>query len=434
MEIHTQDTVKTTEGMVLAHLKMLGSYKQALGKIVESDQYMVPESALKVPFDEELLKTSKEIAEKYKKKAKVVILAGIGGSDMGVQALYEALRGYKNTPGDSRPTLITYNTIEPKLLDEVDEVLKTYKNPEDVVLIVSSKSGTTTETITNANILFNTFSKHFDEESASKQTVVVTTETSPLAESAREKNITVVSFPEQIGGRFSVFSPVGILPLSILGFNVDSFLEGARTAITASTTEGKPSSAGVISAFLFEAYLQGSRVHELFIWNPELEMLGKWYRQLLAESIGKTREDETKIGLTPTLAIGSTDLHSVGQLIFGGRNDRFTTFVGAPHEWSGGSKYKKDSPFTLSVLEGKKSGEVIKAIYDGVKNTYKRDELPYISIELTEINEREIGAFMALNMAVIMYLAQLFDVDAFDQPAVELYKNEVRSILSKKEK
>ena len=433
MEIHTQDTVKTTEGMVLAHLKMLGEYKRTLEKIIQNERYIAPESALKAPFDEDLLKDAQEVADTYKKEVKTVILVGIGGQLRGVRALYSALRGHADTLCSASPKLLTYSTVEPEMLNDVEEIFESHENANEIVLIVSSKSGTTTETITNANVIFNKFSKHFDEEVATKQTVVISDDNSPLAESAREKGITVLTFPEEIGGRYSVFTPAGTLPLMLLGFNVGSFLEGARTAIETSTTEGKPSSAGVIAAFLFEAYLQGSRIHELFIWNPELEMLGKWYRQLLAESIGKERGDGTRLGFTPTISIGSNDLHSVGQLIFGGRNDRFTTFVGAPNEWNGGDKYKKDSPFTLPGLEGKKTGDVIRSIYEGVQNTYKHDELPFISIELTEINEREIGAFMALNMAVIMYLAQLFDVDAFDQPAVERYKNEVRSILSKKE-
>ena len=166
------------------------------------------------------------------------------------------------------------------------------------------------------------------------------------------------------------------------------------------------------------------------MWNPELETLGKWYSQLLAESIGKERDDGTKVGFTPTVALGSTDLHSIGQLIFGGRNDRYTTFVSAPSAWNAGSAFSSDSPFVLPIFEGKEDGVVTRALYEGVRTAYITNELPFVTIELENISERELGAFMALQMTTVLYLAQLFDVNAFDQPSVEKYKSEVRRLLT----
>jgi len=430
MQIETQHTGKTSEGMILAHLKMLESYTKTLRNIIHSEQYTTAESSLRAPFDEKLVAEAKRIAEPFQKKTKTVLLVGIGGSDMGTRAVYEALRGHDDIQRKATPRLITLNTIEPSYLEEVEEVLDSHSSAEEIVLIVISKSGNTTETIFNANLVFEMFSNKFSVEKATTQSIVITNEDSPLAHSALEKKIEVAIIPKPVGGRYSIFTAVGLVPLVILGFNIDAFLDGARSAITASTQENKPSSAGVIAAFLFEAYLQGSQTHELFIWNPELETLGKWHRQLLAESIGKERKDGTKIGFIPTIEIGSIDLHSMGQLIFGGRNDMFTTFISSPNEWKGAKKYNPESPFTLSMLENKDSSDVMDAILTGVQKTYVLHGLPYISIELSAICERELGAFMALQMTSIMYLAQIFDVDAFDQPAVETYKNEVRRLLT----
>lgn len=431
MEIQTHGLEILSEGMVVSHLKLLTPYKNTLHEAFEDTTYSVAESSLRAPFDEDVAHDVKKRCAPFKEKTKLVLLAGIGGSNLGTCALYDALRGYtqKIKKGDA-PQLLTFDTTEPQILQNIEALLENYGTAEEVVLIVVSKSGTTTETLANANVLFSLFAKRFGKESATKQTFVIADENTPLAEKAKSEGMHFFTLPSKVGGRFSVFTTVGLVPLTLLGFDVDALLEGARQGVQASCTRNKPSSAAVIASFLFEAYLQGARVHELFIWNPELETLGKWYRQLLAESIGKERSDGTPIGITPTIAIGSTDLHSVGQLIFGGRNDRFTTFVSVPSAWDHGQKLDADSIFTSPVLENKESNAVPKAIYAGVLATYTNHGLPFVSIELSAVSERELGAFMALHMAVIMYLAQLFDVNAFDQPAVETYKKEVHRLLT----
>ena len=431
MEIHTQHANKASEGMVLAHLRMLETYKKHLEQVLVDEEYTAPESSLRVPFDKKMHEEVTATVDSFAGEVKTVLLVGIGGSDMGTRAIYDALRGHLDVTRDASPRLITVNTVEPKILANIEQVLASHDNPREIALVVVSKSGKTTETIANANILFTALSERFSPEVASSQTIVITDKESPLAQSATEKNISLISFPSNVGGRYSVFTAVGLVPLTLLGFDTNAFIQGAQSAIGASVSSDKPSSAAVIASFLFEAYLQGSRIHELFIWHPELETLGKWYRQLLAESIGKERKDGTKIGFTPTIEIGSIDLHSVGQLIFGGRNDRFTTFISASKAWDAeGRTYNKNSPFTLDVLENKKGSDVMQAILGGVRKTYETHNLPYISIEMSEINERELGAFMALHMTAIMFLAQIFDINAFDQPAVETYKKEVRRLLS----
>lgn len=433
MQVNTHNTNSLSDRIVLSHVQTLTAYTQTLREASKDVSYSLPEASLRTPFDVDVLENVIKKTERFSGKTKLVLIIGIGGSDMGTRAVYDALRGHFadfQIEGNS-PKLISFSTVEPQVLSNIKDSLKLYSNPEDVVLVVISKSGTTTETIANANILFSLFSEQFGKEQAEKQTIIISGENSTLTKQSVEKGILTFSLPQNVGGRFSVFTTVGLVPLQLLGFNVHSFFEGAQRGIQASTTEERPSSGAVLASYLFEAYLKGSRIHELFLWNPELEMLGKWYRQLLAESIGKVRDDGTAVGFSPTIAIGSTDLHSVGQLIFGGRNDRYTTFVSAPNEWQTSKQFQNDSLFMLPVLKDKQSGQVIKAIYEGVQATYNTSDLPYVSIELEEINEREIGAFMALQMTTILYLAQLFDVNAFDQPAVETYKSKVRHLLTR---
>lgn len=427
MEVRANKTDVISERMVRSHVHMLEPYTKTLRDIVSEETYSLPESVLKIPFDELRVKKVGEIANRFK-KIKELLLVGIGGSDMGTLAIYNALND-TNSNKEAGPRLFTLGTIDPKHMRKVQEIIMGTESSDDVALVVISKSGSTAETIANANEIFSVLRKKFGDKKAAEQTLIITDEQSSLLQKATKYNIEVATFPKPIGGRFSVFTEVGLIPLAILGFDIEALCEGARRGIRASITEERPSIGAVLAGHLFEAYLEGARIHELFFWNPELETLGKWYRQLLAESIGKEREDGTRIGLTPTVAIGSTDLHSVGQLIFGGRNDRFTSLISAPTAWKSDYRYEEDTLFTLPMLEGKTPENLMQAIYGGVKKTYEHDQLPFVEIEFSELNEQEIGAFMSLHMTVIMYLAKLFDVNAFDQPAVESYKQEVRNLL-----
>jgi glucose-6-phosphate isomerase len=218
------------------------------------------------------------------------------------------------------------------------------------------------------------------------------------------------------------------VPLALLGVDVRAFCEGAQRAITASVEQGV-GPAATLAALLFESYTTGYTMHELVLFHPELETLGKWYRQLLAESLGKERGDGTRVGIMPSIFIGSTDLHSMGQLVFGGPRNRLTEFVAVPSVWHTTHELTENSPFTLPLLKNKHPADAVRAIYEGVRNAYRTHTLPSVSVELESLSARELGAWMALHMAMVMYAAELFGVNAFNQPAVEDYKNETRRIL-----
>ncbi len=433
MQIQTNTTKKITDNIVMAHINMLKPYRNTLENAINATDYYFNESSLRAPFDKKQINEIKKYGNKFNKHIKFVLLIGIGGSDMGTRAVYDAIRKtqkYDIFSKSASPKLIIFSSIDNEMLEGVKNIFNNIKKPEEILMVVVSKSGTTTETMLNANILFKEFSKRFNEKDSKKQTVIITDEDSPLANNARELDIKLFSIPKEVGGRYSIFTAVGLLPLSALGVDIEMFTKGARDAIKISIKKDAPSPSSTLAALLFESYINDIRIHDFFAWDQSLASLGKWYRQLLAESIGKEKEDGTKIGISPTIAIGSIDLHSVGQLIFGGETHRFTTFVSAPKSWMQYNKnYSKDSPFTLQILEGKGTKDVINAIYNGVKNTYKNHDMPFMSIELEDINERELGAFMGMHMSAIMYLAQLFNLNAFDQPAVESYKNEVRKLL-----
>ena len=166
-------------------------------------------------------------------------------------------------------------------------------------------------------------------------------------------------------------------------------------------------------------------IHDTFLFEPDLEGFGKWYRQLTGESIGKMGK-----GITPTVSVGTTDLHSVAQLYFDGPKDKFTTFVSvADHGKDFIIKSKENIDELVPHISGKSFGKVLAAILTAVKATYQKQQLPFVSIELPELSEETLGALLQVKMMEMMYLGKLMGVNPFDNPGVEGYKEETRKLL-----
>lgn len=415
-----------------SHLASLAPYVADLRLASHDYAYASPESALATPSDTAVLEQVVALTAPLQQKVKTVLLVGIGGSDLGTRAVCDAVLGHTRAYGahSDDVQLLSFSTVEPATLRAFERVLQQHVDPQEVVLVVISKSGNTVETIANANILFAQMCGKFGAEAAAQQTVVISGDDTPLATRAKEFGMHHLSLPKKVGGRFSVCTAVGLVPLALVGIDIRAFCAGASAGVHASVSENGVSSATVLASLLYESYGMGLDIHQIFLWHPELETLGKWYRQLLAESIGKEAYNGRRVGITPTVALGSIDLHSVGQLVFGGPRKRFTTFVAVPSAWVETQAFEDTSPFVMDMLQGKKAGDVMQAVYRGVMQSYVGHALPFAAIELESINARELGAFMGLHMASVMYLARLLQVNAFDQPNVESYKEETRKLLA----
>ena len=178
------------------------------------------------------------------------------------------------------------------------------------------------------------------------------------------------------------------------------------------------------AAILYLLSQQGKNINDNFIFLPQLESMGKWYRQLMGESVGKEGK-----GITPTVSIGSTDLHSVGQLYLGGPKDKITTFIYATEELAETTVPEKLIYGLVPVIKGKKIHSIMNAIVQGTKIAYKNQELPHMEIGFDKIDEEALGEFLQFKMIEMMYLGHLMNVNTFDQPHVELYKVETKKIL-----
>lgn len=411
----------------------LTSYIQHLETVMESGIYSFPESSINLPSDEALFANVIDLKKKLvSKKLKYVVLIGIGGSNLGTKAIYDALHGSTDVSESERfPKLLCADTCDPEMLQSFIQLLRTIKDPEEILINLISKSGGTIESLVNAEILLHEFKKRVKEFSSR---IVITTDAgSKLWDAGKTLGAHLLSIPEMVGGRFSVFSAVGLFPLLALGINVRELREGAQEMREACLTQTDENPAVRGASQLFWHAQKGKMIHDLFLFHPELESLGKWYRQLLAESVGKEKDlsgKSIRSGITPTVSIGSTDLHSVGQLYLGGPRDKYTTFVSIERENQMVRVPQKPLFPTLTAkLEGIHASSVMSAILQGVKAAYAKQRLPFTTLVLGDLSERSIGAFLQFKMIETMYLGHLYRVNTFNQPNVELYKAETKRIL-----
>jgi len=423
----------------------LSRYTEHLSDVVKEASkkkinYEEVESSINLPFDLEAQKSVMEVAERTRTNfLKYIIVVGIGGSNLGTKAVIDGLRGTVDSfleANKETPKIIFVDTTSPKLLEGIHKILEeNVEIPEEVIVNIISKSGTTTETIANFEIVYSFLKERFKGDDVVEKRVVVTTDYgSKLWKEASERGFELLTIPKNVGGRYSVFSMVGLFPLVLAGVNVEQLLEGARIMVGRCVKKDVSENPALASAVLVYLHNQkGVSINNTFFFNPHLESVGRWYRQLMGESIGKkygVDGSEVNAGITPIVSIGSTDLHSMAQLYLGGPRDKFTTFIYAP----GNSKEVVVPtglvlPGLVEGIEGKELSGIMSAIFDGVKEAYKKNGLPSAEVILENINEYTLGQFLQFKMFEIMYLARLLGVNAFDQPNVEDYKKETKKIL-----
>ncbi len=434
MNLSYKESSSVSEENLKKTFEIIEDYRKRLQGIADEGGYSEPESSINLPFDDSIeMSASTVVAQKRQNGLKYVVVVGIGGSNLGTKAVYDALYGhFDNVEPDRLPRMLFLDTSNASFLKRSFSHLNRFiSDPQEIVINVVSKSGATTETMANMEFLVDALEKHLPE--VTNRIVATTDEGSPLWEVAKKKDWSRLPIPKQVGGRYSVLSSVGVFPLLLMGINVGELLAGARE-MRSKCLLGYPDNPAILSAAILEHhYRNGKVINDNFLGNGELESMGKWYRQLMGESIGKEKDvsgNTVNIGITPNVSVGSTDLHSVGQLYLGGPKDKVTTFIESPH---GGLSVPSDRHFPelVSMIDGKNVGDIMNAIFEGVKTAYRKSDLPYMEIFLPKIEEHELGQFMQFKMMEMMYLGKLLNVNAFDQPNVESYKEETRKLLEK---
>ena len=400
--------------------------EEVLRKLIafsEDFSYREHESLFAFLNDKDLLEKLTALVKKINGHhlPKTVFVIGIGGANLATKAIHDALSGYGESAYDAERKMIFLDTVDESVSEPVLLHIKTLNKKEDFVVVIVSKSGETLETLANTEFLLSHLEARFGD--IRDRTVVVTGGGSKLDLSAKEKNISLVLLPDVFSDRFGAFSPTTLLPMMLYGYPADDLLSGAREVFRKFI--GLKENISLETAFAIdEEYGRGHNIYDLFFFSPRLETLGKWHRQLVAESLGKTGK-----GITPTVSIGTTDLHSSLQLVLDGPKNKITSFVSvhSSEEESIGDSLEIDA---LSAnVTSKSFSEINNAILQSVQESYFKNNLPYFDIILSDISLKTIGEYMTFAMLQTIFLSKLWSVNAFDQPAVEEYKTRAKRAL-----
>src|SRR3989344_3053383 len=391
--------------------KLLPYIDELLSKI-DAGAYTFPECSLLLPSDEALARSVLDFVYEIKSQTlKYVFLVGIGGSSLGAKALYETKYSPERISIEKKPELFFIDAVDCGFKDGVLALATEHiQKPEDFIVIVVSKSGTTVETLVNLDLLHQALCEKFKKDEVCARTIVITDKNSALEKVALRENIRSLTVPPLVGGRYSVFSAVGIFPLALLGFDTEGLRESARHMRALCLLQDMEKNPAAISAaIIYENFRAGKNILNTFFFDERLRGLGGWCAQLLAESIGKKKET----GIIPTTAIGTNDLHSLLQLYLATAPNTLTLF-GNFEECDDRANYV--DLFGLAPdIKGKTVSKIREAAYFGTKEAYHKAGLPYIEVIMK--NTSEVGGFMQFKMLETMYLAQLLNVNAFDQPA-----------------
>ncbi len=389
--------------------------------IHEYQEYL---DVLKAPFDPQFIVHSELMVKKlYSNNLKCIFVVGIGGSSLGTKAIVSAL-----PRRSGQPEIIFLESLESAVFERCEYTISQLNNNDEFVVCLISKAGGTTESIANFSVLLRLL-EHIP--GYAERVVAITIPKSPLADVAKQQGYQCLYIPERVSGRFSVFTHVGIFPLLLAGYPVVSVLEGARHAAASLGTPYDPTRR--LTEDILSSVHEGLIGIDFFFFNSELEDLGKWSRQLYAESLGKEHDNdgrEVHAGVFPTVTIGSVDLHSMVQLYFGGPKRHTTIFI---PPLTGKSFVIPAHPATTIVpgVAGRTHHEINRAIYEGVKEAYAQHALPYVEMEFAALNAEMLGFYLQLHMQTVALLASAFHIEGFTQPNVEDYKIITKRILSK---
>ena len=397
-------------------------YTTLVKKLRKVNDYEIHEASLFVPGDSAYQAHIQSELKSYK-HVKHVVLVGIGGSSLGTEAVYHALKTEKS------PILHVIDSIDEDGLKQFKTLVTSVSTVEDIVVVVLSKSGNTTETVLNATLVVDAFVKRFAQK-AYAQIICVGNPETTLMNVCSQKGIRTIVMPEIIGGRYSVFTAIGMVPLTLLKIDVANLCKGALSALTDTHLKAIEKRSATLAS---HAELGGVHTVKFFTFSKRLTLIGYWYRQLLAESVGKRVTDAGTPFTHPLNPVVTTsaDLHSIAELYLGGYTGIYTRFVSASSKATTSVPKKHWLGGVVPSILGKKVTAVTSAIQEGVLRAYREQKLPYEHVELTEVTPYEIGFLLSSLMAEVMYLGYIFDIDPFTQPSVELYKKHTRTALQK---
>ncbi len=376
-----------------------------------------------VDYDKEEFERIKKAAAKIRENSDVLVSIGIGGSYLGIKAVEVACDSYFNSKRDTE-VIYAGNQLSAEYIVELLDYLK----DKDYSLNVISKSGTTTEPAIAFRILKETLEEKYGKEEA-KNRIFATTdkERGALKELANAEGYESFVVPDDIGGRFSVISAVGLLPLAVAGIDIDEFMAGFSAGREKYTVNSFENDAIKYAAVRNMLHADGKDIEVLVSYEPKLSFIAEWRKQLYGESEGKDGK-----GIFPASVSNTTDLHSMGQMIQDGKRNLFETVIEVENVGKDLTiKEDEKNLDGLNFLAGKTMSYVNKQAMEGTTMAHVEGGVPNIRIKMEKVDEKtlaELFYFFEIGVGVSGYM---LGVNPFNQPGVEAYKTAMFKLLGK---
>lgn len=421
-EFATQDQVTALKEKIEQSLKVLH------GKTGKGNNYLgwldLPSS-----ITPEELSAIEDVANEIRSKSEIVVVVGIGGSYLGAKAVIDALNhSFAHLISKDNPTIVfAGNNICEDYHRELLEML----DKHNYSIVVISKSGTTTEPAIAFRLLKQHLESKIGKAEAAKHIVAITDSSKgALRQLATQEGYRTFIIPDNVGGRYSVLTPVGLLPIAIAGFDIKSLVNGATKAELATGVDipFEENAACQYAAARNALYSKGYRVEILVNYTPKLHFLAEWWKQLYGESEGKDNK-----GIFPAAVDFTTDLHSLGQYIQDGERFLFETVISVQN-----AKHNLEIPEDkanldeLNYIAGKRLSDVNRMAQLGTTLAHLDGRVPNMEIQIPEISEYWLGYLIYFFEKACAISGYTLDVNPFDQPGVEAYKKNMFALLGKK--
>ena len=407
-EIITKDQFDNFSEKLLPSLEGIHKRNQGFYKIFDDKTFL----------DE--VERIENFTNEVKGKFTDIVLCGIGGSALGPITIRDSLTPLFNK---NKPKLHVLENIDPDMISDITN----YLNLEKTLFIVISKSGGTPETLSQYLYFRDILEKN--NLKLSDHIVTITGPDGFLRDQTIEHQLTSFSVPENVGGRFSVLTAVGLLPSSLIGIDIRGLLQGGKEIVeqflSLELEKNLPFQLAAIE------FLSKKTNHVLMPYATKLRSFSSWFTQLLAESTGKINAHGESVGYTPICALGATDQHSQIQLFAEGPSDKLVIFISVEN-------FEKNTQIPVSIdhektnfLKGQSFKDLLLAEYEGTAQALTEKKCPNCTISIDKISAKNLGKLFVLFQGATAFLGEFLEINAFDQPGVERSKILTREILKK---
>lgn len=424
------ENVGITENAILKYNKKVSEIHKELHEKKDDDNEFLGWLELPTKYNKREFKKIKECAQKIQKDSDVLLVIGIGGSYLGARAVIESLTNtfYNMQDKSIRKTpqiIYVGNNLSPNYINDVIDLV----SHKDFSINVISKSGTTTEPAIAFRIFRELMEAKYDLEEA-KNRIYVTTDKKEgaLKKLAKKEGYQTFVIPDNVGGRYSVLTPVGLLPIAVAGIDIDKLMKGARFAQDKYCDDDlKYNECYKYAVARNILYKEDKNIEILVNYEPKMHYMTEWWKQLYGESEGKEGK-----GIFPSGADFTTDLHSLGQYIQEGRRNLFETVIRIEKPDTNISiNIDEDDLDGLNYLVGKSLDFVNKKAMEGTIEAHVSGDVPNIVITMQELNEETIGQLIYFFELACAMSGKILGVNPFNQPGVEKYKKNMFRLLEK---